>query len=136
MGKTIIEKIITRHSTGEGRAGGVVWMDIDVRSARDFGGANVVKNLRDFYRDNYIADPEKTCFTFDCNVPANTSGYADNQQICRLFAKEQGIPLYDINQGIGSHVAIERGLIVPGDIMVGTDSHLNIEGAIGAFGRS
>jgi len=135
MKQTIIEKIISRKSDSAVSAGQVAWMNIDVRSARDFGGANVVKNLLEHYKDNYIADPNKTCFTFDCNVPANTTGYADNQQICRVFAREQEIPLYDINEGIGSHVAIEQGLVVPGDIMVGTDSHLNIVGAIGAFGQ-
>ena len=135
MEQTIVEKIISAHSDHAVSAGEIVWIDIDVRSARDFGGANVVKNLRGHYSDQYVADIQKTCFTFDCNVPANTTGYADNQQICRLFAKEAGIPVFDINEGIGSHVAIERGLVVPGKIMVGTDSHLNIVGAIGAFGQ-
>ncbi|MBC7187589.1 MAG: 3-isopropylmalate dehydratase large subunit [Calditrichaeota bacterium] len=135
MGQTIVEKIISAHTAREARAGEIVWMDIDLRSARDFGGANVVKNLREHYRDNYVADPSRTVFTFDCNVPANTAGYADNQQICRLFAREQGIRVFDVNQGIGSHVVIEQGLVVPGEVMVGTDSHLNILGAIGAFGQ-
>ena len=135
MEQTIVEKIISAHSDHAVRAGEIVWIDIDVRSARDFGGANVVKNLREHYSDLYVADTQKTCFTFDCNVPANTTGYADNQQICRLFAKETGVRVFDINEGIGSHVAIEQGLVVPGKIMVGTDSHLNIVGAIGAFGQ-
>ncbi|MCR4439927.1 MAG: aconitase/3-isopropylmalate dehydratase large subunit family protein [bacterium] len=135
MGQTIIEKIISAHADRQARAGEIVWMDIDLRSARDFGGANVVKNLREHYQGNYVADPSRTVFTFDCNVPANTAGYADNQQICRLFAREQGIRVYDVNQGIGSHVVIEQGLVVPGEVMVGTDSHLNILGAIGAFGQ-
>ncbi len=135
MGQTIIEKIISAHSDHPVRAGEIVWMDIDLRSARDFGGANVVKNLLEHYQGNYVADPTRTVFTFDCNVPANTAGYADNQQVCRLFAREHGIPLYDVNQGIGSHVVIEQGLVIPGEVMVGTDSHLNILGAIGAFGQ-
>ncbi|MDZ7271971.1 MAG: aconitase/3-isopropylmalate dehydratase large subunit family protein [candidate division KSB1 bacterium] len=135
MGQTIIEKIISAHSDHPVRAGETVWMDIDLRSARDFGGANVVKNLLEHYEGSYVADPARTVFTFDCNVPANTAGYADNQQICRLFAREHGLRVYDVNQGIGSHVAIEQGLVVPGEVMVGTDSHLNIMGAIGAFGQ-
>lgn len=135
MGQTIVEKIISAHTDRAARAGEIVWMDIDLRSARDFGGANVVKNLRERYQGNYVADPSRTVFTFDCNVPANTAGYADNQQICRLFAREHGIRVFDVNQGIGSHVVIEQGLVVPGQVMVGTDSHLNILGAIGAFGQ-
>jgi len=42
LGKTIIEKIIRSHSYDETAAGRIVWMDLDVRSARDFGGPNVV----------------------------------------------------------------------------------------------
>ncbi len=134
-GKTIIEKILSAHAGKEVSAGDVVWIGIDVRTARDFGGASVVKNLKENYESPWIDDPAKTCFTFDCNVPANTTGYAENQQICRDFAKETGIRVYDVRAGIGSHVAMERGLARPGEIFVGTDSHLNIMGAVGCFGQ-
>ena len=135
MAQTIIEKIISQHSDHNVKPGEIVWIEIDVRSARDFGGANVVKNLRDNYEDNFIENINKTCFTFDTNAPANTTGYADNQQICRMFANEQGFPIYDVDSGIGSHILMERGIAVPGKIAVGTDSHMNILGAIGAFGQ-
>ncbi len=116
-------------------AGDVVWISIDVRSARDFGGANVVKNLRAHYEPPFLDDVEKTYFTFDCNVPARDTGYAENQQICRIFARETGVRVFDVRAGIGSHVVIERGIAVPGSIVVGTDSHLNILGAVGCFGQ-
>ena len=116
-------------------AGDVVWIGIDVRSARDFGGANVVKNLRTNYEPPYLDDVEKTFFTFDCNVPARDTGYAENQQICRIFARETGVRVFDVRAGIGSHVVIERGIAAPGSIVVGTDSHLNILGAVGCFGQ-
>ncbi|MHA1974777.1 MAG: 3-isopropylmalate dehydratase large subunit [Candidatus Hodarchaeales archaeon] len=138
MSKTIIEKIISDHSKDEVVPGHIVWMDIDVRSARDFGGANVVKNLEKNYPDETkVADPTKTFFTFDCVVPANNLGYAENQQIARMFARKylERKNLYDVNAGIGSHVMIEKGIAVPGSTIVGTDSHLNILGAIGAFGQ-
>jgi 3-isopropylmalate/(R)-2-methylmalate dehydratase large subunit len=61
--------------------------------------------------------------------------YADNQQICRRFAEKQGIRVFDVDSGIGSHVLIEEGLAVPGATVVGTDSHLNILGAAGSFGQ-
>ncbi len=134
-GKTIIEKILSAHSGKDVSAGDVAWIGIDVRTARDFGGASVVKNLRENYECPWVDDPGKTCFTFDCNVPANTTGYAENQQICRDFARETGVRVYDVRAGIGSHVAMERGLGRPGEIFVGTDSHLNIMGAVGCFGQ-
>lgn len=116
-------------------AGDVVWIGIDVRSARDFGGANVVKNLKVHYDPPYVDDIDKTYFTFDCNVPARDTGYAENQQICRIFAREAGVRVFDVRAGIGSHVVIERGIARPGSIVVGTDSHLNILGAVGCFGQ-
>ena len=136
MGRTVIEKIITAHTKDPVEPGNIVWMDLDVRSARDFGGANVVKNLqREYGRDAAVADASKTFFTFDCNAPANTIPYANNQQICRDFAGVRGIRVHDVNAGIGSHVLIEQGLCLPGTTVVGTDSHLNILGAMGAFGQ-
>ena len=134
-GKTIIEKIIQAHSRESVEPGKIVWMDLDVRTARDFAGANVVQNYRTHYGDAPLDDVSKTFFTFDCVVPAKNIPYANNQHICRLWAREKGIKVYDVNAGIGSHVAIEEGLAVPGCTFVGTDSHLNILGAIGAFGQ-
>ena len=52
-----------------------------------------------------------------------------------MFARERGIAVYDIDSGIGTHVAIDEGLVMPGDTLVSTDSHANILGAIGAFGQ-
>jgi 3-isopropylmalate/(R)-2-methylmalate dehydratase large subunit len=135
MGKTIIEKIIQAHSDEAVSAGNIVWMGLDARTARDFGGANVVKNYREHYGDAPVDDASKTFFTFDLVTPANNIPYAINQQICRDWAKEQNVRVFDVDMGIGSHVALEYGLTWPGSTFVGTDSHLNILGAIGAFGQ-
>lgn len=135
MPSTMIEKIILAHTKEDVAPGKIVWMDLDVRSARDFGGANVVKNFRKYYPGEKVHDTKKTFFTFDCVVPANNIPYANNQQIARVFAREQGIKVFDVDSGIGSHVDIENGLALPGKTIVGTDSHLNIMGAVGAFGQ-
>jgi len=133
MGKTVIEKIIEKHCGYLVNPGDIVDMGIDARIARDFGGANVVKNLRETALG--IDDPGKTFFTFDCNPTGSDQKYAANQQICRVFARENGIRVYDITQGIGTHLAIDKGLISPGGTLISTDSHANIVGAIGAFGQ-
>ncbi|MGC9308657.1 MAG: 3-isopropylmalate dehydratase large subunit [Thermoplasmatota archaeon] len=135
MGKTVLEKIFERHSDTAAEPGDVIWLEVDLRTARDFGGANVVKHLQRHYDSDYVDDPEKTAFTFDCNAPAKTPEYADNQHICRRFARENGVPVYDVDQGIGTHVMLEQGRILPGVTAVGTDSHYNIVGAVGAFGQ-
>ncbi len=133
MGQTLIEKIITGHSGKSAKAGDVVDLVIDARVARDFGGANVVKNIRD--NGLPVAEPGQTFFTFDCNPGGSDQNYAKNQQLCRVFAREHGITVHDINAGIGTHLAIDLGLVGPGGTLVSTDSHANILGAIGAFGQ-
>jgi len=133
VGKTIIEKIIETHAEKAVSPGDIVDITIDVRAARDFGGANVVKNLRDNALP--VADPSRTVFTFDCNPGGSDQKYATNQQICREFARGAGIDVFDIDAGIGTHLAIDEGLAVPGSTFVSTDSHANILGAIGAFGQ-
>ncbi|MCR4391937.1 MAG: aconitase/3-isopropylmalate dehydratase large subunit family protein [Candidatus Acetothermia bacterium] len=135
MGQTVIEKILAAHSRDEVAPGKIIWLGIDVRTARDFAGASVVKNFRKAFPGAKADDPKKTFFTFDCNAPANTIAYAQNQQVCRVFAREQGIRVYDVDWGIGSHVLLEEGLALPGTTTVGTDSHLNVLGAVGAFGQ-
>lgn len=134
MGMTIIEKILAKHSKyNVVKPGENIDIFIDTRAARDFGGANVVKNLKD--NGLSLADPSRTFFTFDCNPTGSDQKYAVNQHICRLFARENGVKVFDINEGIGTHFAIDNGLAWPGSTFVSTDSHANIMGAICAFGQ-
>ena len=134
MVMTIIEKILSSHSDSKVvKPGDIVDVTIDARVARDFGGANVVKNIQEYNLG--IDDPEKTLFTFDCNPTGSDQKYAVNQHLCRLFARKQGIKVYDINSGIGTHLLIDEGYVYPGSTAVSTDSHANILGAVGAFGQ-
>ena len=134
MGMTMMEKILATHAGMDVVApGDIIDVKIDVRLARDFGGASVIKNME----ENGLA-PEnsaKTFFTFDCNPTGSDQQYAANQQTCRLYARDHHIRIFDINRGIGTHLAIDQGLAVPGSTLVSTDSHANILGAIGAFGQ-
>jgi len=130
----LIEKILAAHSSAKTvKPGQIIDVQIDARAARDFGGANVVKNLI----ENGLEpdDVSKTFFTFDCNPGGSDQKYAANQHFCRQYAREKGIQVYDVNSGIGTHLAIDHGLILPGGTFVSTDSHANIMGAIGAFGQ-
>jgi homoaconitate hydratase family protein/3-isopropylmalate dehydratase small subunit len=133
MGLTLIEKIISQHAEQPVSPGQIVDVGIDVRVARDFGGASVVRNLQE--HGLAVADPARTFFTFDCNPGGSDQGYAANQHLCRQYARQHGIGLRDINAGIGTHVAIEEGWVGPGATFVSTDSHANIMGAVGAFGQ-
>jgi 3-isopropylmalate/(R)-2-methylmalate dehydratase large subunit len=134
MAMTLLEKILASHSKYKVlKPGDIADIEIDSRVARDFGGANVVRNLIDYGLS--IKDPDKTFFTFDCNPTGSDQKYAVNQHLCRIFAREHGIKVYDIDAGIGTHVLLDEGYVYPGSTAVSTDSHANILGAIGAFGQ-
>jgi 3-isopropylmalate/(R)-2-methylmalate dehydratase large subunit len=131
---TIIEQILARHSSQEKvKPGDIIDISIDTRLARDFGGANVVKNILD--NNLHIEDASKTFFTFDCNPSGSDQKYAANQHYCRRFARESNIKVFDIHKGIGTHIAIDEHLAKPGGTLVSTDSHANILGAICCFGQ-
>ena len=104
----LIEKILANHS-GKNlvKPGDIIDVNIDTRVARDFGGANVVKNLVDNGLE--IDNPESTFFTFDCNPGGSDQKYAANQHYCRLYARDHGIKVFDIDSGIGTHIAIDKG---------------------------
>ncbi|MBI9052786.1 MAG: 3-isopropylmalate dehydratase large subunit [Bacteroidales bacterium] len=134
MGMTLIEKILANHSNKDVvKPGDITDVYMDVRAARDFGGANVVKNIVD--NGLSLEDPSRTFFTFDCNPTGSDQKYAVNQQVCRDFARDNGIKIYDIDAGIGTHLLIHEGLSYSGSTAVTTDSHANILGAVGAFGQ-
>lgn len=134
MGKTVIEKILAAHSGKDLLApGDIIDVEIDARVARDFGGANVVRQMEEHGLN--LHDPGRTFFTFDCNPTGSDQRYAANQHLCRQYARKHGIRVYDIDKGIGTHVLIEEGLAFPGSTAVSTDSHANILGAVGAFGQ-
>ncbi len=131
---TVIEKILASHSDRDlVGPGEILDVEIDARVARDFGGANVVRHMVDHKLT--LDDVSLTFFTFDCNPTGSDQKYATNQHICRKYARENGIRVYDIDKGIGTHVLMEEGLAWPGSTAVSTDSHANILGAIGAFGQ-
>ena len=134
MGMTLVEKILANHSEYDKvKPGDIIDITIDVRVSRDFAGANVVQNMRD--NNLSIDDPTKTFFTFDVNPTGSDQKHAKNQQICREYAREHGLKIYDIDKGIGTHILMHEGLVYSGTTSVTTDSHANILGAVGAFGQ-
>ncbi|MHA2407032.1 MAG: 3-isopropylmalate dehydratase large subunit [Candidatus Ranarchaeia archaeon] len=135
MSKTVVEIILARAS-GQTKVNvdDRVWADIDLTTMRDFGGPNAILEYQKHFNHDPIAKPQKTVITFDLQVPAKTEKIANNQKICRDFAKRHSIlRLFDVNEGIGNHVVFEEGYVQPGEIIIGTDSHMNLLGAFGAF---
>lgn len=134
MGMTIIQKIIAQASGNEEVAvGDKVWCAIDLAAMRDFGGPNVVLDYREAFGDRPVHDPAKVAITFDLHLPARDAKVATNQRLLREFAKETGVHLFDVETGVGQHTLLEEGMVRPYDVIVGTDSHMNLLGAVGSF---
>ncbi|OPX18499.1 hypothetical protein BXT86_00885 [candidate division WOR-3 bacterium 4484_100] len=131
---TIIEKIFSRASGNEVRPGDYIWAALDLVVMRDFGGPNVVREYQSYFDNNKVFDSKKVVITFDLHIPARDERVARNQNLLRKFAREQNVRLFDVNNGIGQHIIIEQGLVRPGDVVVGTDSHMNLLGGIGVAG--
>jgi len=133
-GKTTIEKILSRASGEEVSANDRVWAEVDLAVIRDFGGPNAVLEFDKFTNKGKVKDPSKIALTFDYQAPAKDMKVAQNQVLCREFAKRQKIKnLFDVNWGIGQHVLLEKGMIKPGSVVIGTDSHMNLLGSVGCF---
>jgi len=133
-GKTIIEKILSKASGKDVFANDRVWAEVDLAVIRDFGGPNAVLEFDKFTNKGKVKNPDKIAITFDYQAPAKDMKVAQNQALCREFARRQGIKnLFDVNWGIGQHVLLEQGMIKPGSVVIGTDSHMNLLGAVGSF---
>jgi 3-isopropylmalate/(R)-2-methylmalate dehydratase large subunit len=82
-----------------------------------------------------LYDVDRIAMVMDHISPAQTAKTAADHRLCREFAERMGIAkFYDVNAGIAHIVLMESGLIRPGELVIGTDSHSTIYGALGAFG--
>ncbi len=133
-GQTLSEKIFSRAAGKEARAGEFVMASIDRAMIHDITGPLAVKGFYEIAgRGAKVWDPSKIVLLFDHQVPADSIKAAENHMLLRKFAKEQGIINYDVFSGICHQVMPENGHVLPGQLIVGTDSHTCTYGALGAF---
>jgi 3-isopropylmalate/(R)-2-methylmalate dehydratase large subunit len=131
VGKTLAEKILSRKSGSDARAGDIVIARVDLAFAQDTTGPLTVRQFRagNFER---LASPEKTALFFDHAAPSPNRELANDHQMMRQFARESGCSLYDVGSGV-CHQLVAESLAKPGDVIVGADSHTVTAGALGAF---
>ncbi len=129
----ISEKILAKASNkDEVSPGDTVNANIDIAMSHDGTSPPTIKVFEKLA--DKVWDPEKIVLVFDHNVPANTMGSAEFQQVVRDFAKKQGIKnIYKQGEGICHQVLPQEGHVKPSDVIVGADSHTCTYGAFGAF---
>ena len=136
MGQTIVEKIAQAHMVeGPGRplrAGDF----LSVRPRHVMTHDNTAAVLKKFQGigAKKVRDPRQPVFTLDHDIqnraPENLGKYGRIE----AFAREQGIDFHPAGSGIGHQLMVERGYVVPGSLVVASDSHSNMYGALGAIG--
>jgi len=134
MSMTMSEKILAKASNKtSSEAGEIVMANIDVAMTHDLTGPLSVESFKKIGTKE-VWDPSKIVIPFDHQVPADSLDAANNHIIMREFVKEQKIEnFYDVNQGVCHQILPELGHVVPGEVIVGTDSHTCTHGALGAF---
>jgi 3-isopropylmalate/(R)-2-methylmalate dehydratase large subunit len=135
MGMTITEKIIAAHSgMEEVRPGQLVTAKVDKIMAHDITGPPAFNELRKHDLEAGV-EPGRIALVLDHIIPPKDIDSALNCMAVRDFAKEKGIEdFYDIGQGgIAHNVLPEEGLVGPGDLVIGADSHTCTYGALGCF---
>lgn len=128
----ITEKILSSKTNHEVSPGEIIEIPVDLAMSHDGTSPPTIKTFEKIATK--VWNPNKIVLVFDHNIPANTIGSAEFQKVCRNFIKQQNITHnYIHGEGICHQVLPEKGLVEPGKVIVGADSHTCTYGAFGAF---
>lgn len=134
MGQTFAEKILAlRSDKRQVYPGDIVEITPQVALSHD----NTAAIVGIFQRmgGKKVFNPQMHAIFLDHAAPAPTTKHAENHRIIRDFVHEQAIPhFFDVGRGICHQVLVEEGLALPGEIVLGSDSHTPHAGVMGAFG--
>ena len=128
------EKMLARHA-GKARveAGEMIDVQVDIVMANDITAPLAIKEFNKIGID-CVFDPQKVIFVSSHFTPAKDIQSAQQATIMRKFAREQGTVYFEIGRGGIEHVVLpEQGLVVPGQVIVGGDSHTCTYGALGCY---
>ncbi len=135
MGMTISEKILAAHAgLDKVVPGEIINAKLDLVLANDVTGPVAIQEFGKL-GINEVFDKEKVALVPDHFTPNKDIASAEQSKILRNFAKKQEIKHYwDIGKvGIEHCLLPEQGVVLPGDLIIGADSHTCTYGAVGAF---
>ena len=137
MGLTFVEKIAARHADGLAtgtvvRAGDFV----SIRPRHVMTHDNTAAVMPKFKQigATAIADPAQPVFAIDHDIQNVTPKNLEKYAKIEAFARAQGVDYYPPGTGISHQVMVEQGYVVPGALVVASDSHSNLYGAVAALG--
>ncbi|GMR09367.1 MAG: 3-isopropylmalate dehydratase large subunit [Anaerolineae bacterium] len=134
MGQTFAEKVLAKKAGVEATSPGeIVEISPDVALSHD--NTAPIRGIFEEMGGVRVHDPEMHAIFLDHAAPAPTTQHAENHRIIREFVRDQGIPhFFDVGRGICHQVLVEEGLALPGEVVLGSDSHTPHAGVMGAFG--
>ncbi len=134
MGATLAEKILGSHTEkGKATAGEIVETSVDLLMVHEVLGSRILPVLDEMGFDK-VWDPDRILVVNDHWAPASDVNSSEIHRRNRQFVKEQNITHFcDVDCGICHQVLPEMGLVSPGDLIVGSDSHSTTYGAFNAF---
>ena len=130
MGKTIAEKILSAHSGLDLSAGEFAVCKIDFAFGQDGTSSIIIDRIKEMGVKELKT---RFCMVIDHSAPSPSEGVSRVHKKMRNFAQEFKSPLFDIGCGVCHQVIPESGEVLPGDLVLGADSHTCTYGAIGAF---
>lgn len=132
---TITEKILAAHADLERvEPGQLVSVRVDLVLANDITAPMAIQEFRRIGVGR-VFDPERVVLVPDHFVPNKDIKSAEQARVVREFAREQGLAhYYEVGRmGIEHCLLPEQGLVAPGELVIGADSHTCTYGALGAF---
>jgi 3-isopropylmalate/(R)-2-methylmalate dehydratase large subunit len=131
MGKTIAEKVLASHTGLDCSTGEIVVASVDFCMSQDGTSTMMIRELESL---GFKVPKTKNGMTIviDHNSPCPSVDVAKIHTRIRDFAKVNGIPLHDVGEGICHQLVPESGKVLPGDLVVGADSHTCTYGALNA----
>jgi len=132
MGYTIAEKILSKHSHKKVKAGDIAVCDIDFCFGQDGTSELVIDSFRSLGKKK-VFNRHRFGIVIDHSAPSPSESISNIHQKLRGFSREQDSLLFDIGCGVCHQVIPEAGLVLPGNLVVGADSHTCTYGALNAF---
>lgn len=134
MGQTITEKIFSEHVGKKVYAGEIVRSPIDMVIGNDITTPISIKAFEDGGFEKLV-NPDGFAIVLDHFIPAKDIASANQAKISRDFAMKHNLKNFFDEKDMGIEHALlpEKGLVLPGDVIIGADSHTCTHGALGAF---
>ena len=133
MGRTLAEALIAAHTTDPVEPGSICRVRVDFAFANDITGAPAIAEFARMGAER-VFDPYRCAIVPDHFTPNKDIASARQVQSARNFAREQGMLFWEVGRAGVEHAFLpEKGLVLPGEVILGADSHTCTGGALGAF---